>query len=53
MGEAQEPAGQPVADIREALKMVLAIYNNNGQAPEPAGAEQEAAESAFGAARGR
>lgn len=48
----EAPEGQPAKDIKEALKMVLAIYNGNGTA-QPATSEQDAAQSAFQSARGQ
>lgn len=47
-----EAAYQPAADIKEALKLVVGIYQSNGQAQAGPGAEQSAAESAFQMSRG-
>lgn len=47
-----EATYQQAADIKEALKLVVGIYQSNGQAQAGPGAEQSAAESAFQVARG-
>jgi len=46
-----EASGQTVDNIKAALSLALQAYQNNGQLPTNPQGEQDAAASAFGAAR--
>lgn len=47
-----ESSAQPAKDFKDAMKIAYSIYNNSGEMPEAGGAEQDAADNAFGASRG-